>query len=318
MKSKPRKSSECPRPRRGDGATFRLVGLVVAAYTPFDEKGELNLRMVETQAAHFLRNGLHTVFIGGSTGESHSLSTDERRALCLRWMDVARGTDLRVVVHVGSNCLRDAAMLARQAQDLGAAAVATLAPSYFRPRSIDGLVECCQMVASGAPDLPFYFYDIPVLTGVHFSMPEFMEVASERIPNLAGIKFTNSDLMAYQLCLNFRDGAYDVPWGIDEALLGALAVGARGAVGSSYNYAAPLYQKLMVSFERGDWESARKLQFRSVRMIQTLAQIGYMPASKALLTMQGVTVGPARLPHGRLTKEQLRTLRVEMESQGIL
>jgi N-acetylneuraminate lyase len=302
----------------GSGAKLRLHGLVVAAHTPFDAAGALNLGAVEVQAAHFLKRGLRTVFIGGSTGECHSLSTDERRMLCQRWMDVARGTELRVVVHVGSNCLTDAAMLARQAQDLDAAAVAALAPSYFKPLSVDGLVECCRTVASGAPDLPFYFYDIPVLTGVRFSMAEFLHVAAERIPNLAGIKFTNADLMAYQLCLRFRDGAYDVPWGIDEALLGALAVGARGAVGSSYNFAAPLYLKLLASFEGGEWDAARELQFRSVRVIQTLARLGYMQASKAVMGMIGVDVGPARLPHGRLTKEQLRTLRREVEGQGIL
>ena len=96
----------------------RLTGLVAATHTPFNDEGALNLSIIEKQAAHLLANGVRTAFIGGSTGECHSLSLEERRALAQRWFEVARGSELKVVVHVGSNCLTDAAVLARQAQEL--------------------------------------------------------------------------------------------------------------------------------------------------------------------------------------------------------
>lgn len=297
-------------------APVRLHGLIAATHTPFHADGTLNLAVVERQADHLQANGVQTVFIGGSTGESHSLSLQERRALSDRWFEVTRGTSFRVVVHVGSNCLGDARELAAHAEAHEACAVSALAPSYFKPRDVALLVESAAHVAAAAPQTPFYFYDIPALTGVHCSMPEFLELAQERIPNLAGLKFTNPDLAAYQLCLSSNERGWDVPWGTDETLLAALAVGARGAVGSTYNFAAPLYHRLWRAFEDGRLEDARREQQRSVRMVQTLARPGYFGAAKAVMGMLGVPVGPARLPLANPTPAQILSLRSELEAMG--
>jgi N-acetylneuraminate lyase len=293
-----------------------LHGLVAATHTPFKPDGLLNLAAVETQAAHLLKNNLTVAFIGGSTGESHSLTHEERRALAQRWCEVAHGTPLRVVVHVGSNCLADARSLAAQAQQLGAAAISALTPSYFKPRSLDHLIACCADIVAAAPETPFYFYDIPGLTGVSFSMPAFLDQAPARIPTLAGLKFSTPDLMAYLQCLQAAGGRWDVPWGTDEWLLGALATGAKGAVGSSYNFAAPLYHGLIAAFTRGDLPAARAAQHRSTQLIALLARHGYMGAAKATMAMLGVDVGPARLPNASLTPDQSRALRGELETLG--
>ncbi len=294
--------------------TCPLHGLVAATHTPFQADGSLDLAAVEAQAAHLLANDVSIVFIGGSTGECSSLAVDERKALAQRWCEVARGTTLRVVVHVGSNALTDARALAAQARQLGVAAIAALAPSYYKPRTLDALIACCVEIAASAPATPFYFYDIPVLTGVSLPMPEFLEKAPARIPNLAGIKFTNPDLMAYSQCLNA--GTWDVPWGIDEWLLGALATGAKGAVGSSFNFAAPLYHGLIAAFRRGDLAAARAAQHRSTQLIALLARHGYMGAAKATMAMLGVPVGPPRLPHGSLDAGQASQLRADLETLG--
>ena len=294
-----------------------LHGLVVATHTPFEGDGsKINLRIVEQQATHLLKNGVHTVFIGGSTGESASLGVEERKTLAQRWSEVVRGTALRVVVHVGSNSLADARILAAQAESLGAIAISALAPSYFKPRSIDSLIACCAEIASAAPSTPFYYYDIPVLTGITLSAPEFLAGAKDRIPTLAGLKFTNPDLMAYQLCLRANDGQWDVPYGLDEHMLGALAMGARGAVGSGFNFAAPIYHRLLAAFAKGDLVTAREEQFRGVRLIQLLAGYGYMGAAKALMKMLGVDVGPARLPNQTLTSQQVTSLRSDLDAMG--
>jgi N-acetylneuraminate lyase len=111
-----------------------LAGLVAAVHTPFQPDGSLHLEVVETQAAHLRANGIEIAFVGGSTGEGHSLSLEERRALARRLAEVVRGTGLGIVVHVGANCLADSRALAEQAEELGAVAISALAPSYFRPR----------------------------------------------------------------------------------------------------------------------------------------------------------------------------------------
>lgn len=291
---------------------LKLNGLVAATHTPLDSDGELNLAVIEKQSEHLLRNGVNTVFIGGTTGECHSLTVIERLALAQRWCEVTRGTPQRVVVHVGSNCLADSRALAVQAQFLGAAAIATLAPCYYKPKSVAVLITCCRRIAASAPALPFYYYDIPSFTGVNLSMPEFLAAAPERLPTLAGIKFTNPDLVAYQKCLH-ADKKYDIPWGLDECLLAALSVGATGAVGSTYNFAAPIYQRLVAAFNKANLAAARREQFRSVQLIDLLASFGFMSATKTLMSILGVKVGPARLPHTNLTAAQQKQLREELD-----
>ncbi len=296
--------------------SWLLSGLTAATHTPFHLDGSLNLSVVAQQAEHLLANQITTVFIGGSTGESHSLSLTERQSLAKRWGEVTRNTALRVVVHVGSNCLSDAKVLAAQAQELGAIAISALAPSYFKPRSLDVLIDCAAEIASAAPNTPFFFYDIPTLTNVNYSMPDFLSHASERIPSLAGIKFTNTDLMSYQLCLRADSGKWEVPFGCDEFLLAALALGAKGAVGSSFNFAAPIYRRLISGFERGNLDIAREEQYRSVQVIQLLASYGYMGAAKSVMGMLGIPVGQPRLPNAGLSSDQVSDLRKSLEKMA--
>lgn len=299
-----------------NGKRHELTGLVAATHTPFHADGSLNLAAVERQAHHLEAGGVGAVFVGGTTGESASLTVEERLRLSERWAAVLRGSPMRLVVHVGANCLADSRALAAQAERIGASAISALAPSYFKPRSLDVLVACCAEVASAAPATPFYYYDIPVLTGVAFPMVDFLERAPERIPTLAGLKFTNPDLMSYQFCLRAGGGRWDLPFGVDEHFLGALAMGATGAVGSGFNFAAPIYRRLIDAFGRGDLVAARMEQFHGAQLVQVLARHGYMAAAKATMGFLGVEVGSPRLPNASLDAAQQAVLREELERLG--
>jgi N-acetylneuraminate lyase len=107
-----------------------------------------------------------------------------------------------------------------------------------------------------------------------------------------------------------------VLWGYDENLLAALALGARGAVGSTYNFAAPIYHRLIARFQAGELAAARDEQFRSVRLVVLLAGYGFMAAAKATMGMLGVDVGPPRLPIKRLAPQQIAALRSDLEKLG--
>ena len=287
----------------------KLHGLVAAAHTPFHPDMSLAPEVVPFQAAHLAGNGVRRVFITGSTGECHSLSRDERIRIYQAWAEAGPAEGIQVVAHEGSNCLEDARCFAAAASELGFSAIAALTPSYFKPADCAMLVDCCASIASAAPGLPFYYYDIPSMTGVRFDMREFLSLAAPRIPNLAGIKFTNDDPAMFQDCLGFEDGRLDVPWGIDEKLVAALGDGAKGAVGSTYNFAAPLYHELIAAFASGDQGTAEALQRESVWLVDQLAAIGYFGAAKALMGWLGVPVGPARMPLGNPTARQLSELR---------
>lgn len=293
----------------------KIVGLVAAPFTAFDTKGQLDLTRIEAQAADLIRQGVAGAFIGGTTGEGASLSTEERLALTERWMQVA-GRDLAIIVHVGHNSLVDARALAAHAQQAGARAFAALAPNFFRPGHPEDLVRWCARIAEAAPQLPFYYYHIPAMTGVSFPMADWLETAGDRIENLAGIKFTCENLMDYQQALAYAGGRFDLLFGRDEMLLSALAVGACGAVGSTYNYAAPLYLQMIDCFHRGDLVGARSFQHRASEVIRLMIRHGGLPAGKAIMALIGVACGPVRLPLRDLEPAQRERLRDALDAIG--
>lgn len=293
-----------------------LHGLVAATHSPFHPDGSLAPEIVPHQAAWLAGQKIGAVFITGSTGESHSLTRDERVALMEAWADAGKDKSLRVIAHVGGNCLEDCRFFTRKASDLGLDAVSALAPSYYKPATLEALVTWCASIAAEAPELPFYYYDIPALTGVTFPMDRFLEIAAGRIPNLAGIKYTNPDLVSYRRSLEVAGDRFDLPWGVDETMLAALATGAKGSVGSTHNFAAKLNHDLIAAFERGDLEEARGLQTEQIGIIDALASIGYLGAAKAVMGWLGVPVGPTRQPIGNPTPAQLDALRAGLEKSG--
>jgi N-acetylneuraminate lyase len=287
---------------------IKLHEFVAAVHSPFHDDGSIAPEVVATQAAFLKANGVKIVFITGSTGECHSLTCDERLRLYDAWAEAGETHGVAVIGHVGSNSLDDARALARRARTLKLAAISALAPSYYKPETVADLVDWCAAIAAEAPELPFYYYDIPVMTGVSLPVEQFLVDGSPRIPNLAGAKFTNPDLISYRRCLDIDGGRFDLPWGTDEALLGALATGARGGVGSTYNWAPQLYTELLRAFQAGDIDGARRRQSVSIAMVDAIAATGFMGTAKALMTRLGVPVGPARQPHGNPRGDQIDAL----------
>lgn len=292
-----------------------LSGLIAAPYTAFHADGDLNLDMIEKQASVLVEHGVAGAFVCGSTGEGMSMTLDERMRVAARWVEVA-GTSLKVIVHTGHNCLRDACTLAVHAQKIGAAATAAVPPTYFKPRNIADTVACAASVAAAAAGLPFYYYHIPALAGSPLSMVEFIEQARERIANFGGIKFTCPDLMEFQRCLAAAGEDLGLGWGTDEMLLGAAASGARAAVGSTYNYTAPLYLRMLGQFEAGDLPAARKSSRLTCDLVAILLRFGGVRTGKAIMGLIGVDVGPPRLPLQPLADEELSVLRREYERLG--
>ena len=296
----------------------KTEGLIAAPFTPMQADRTLNLGAVDQYARWLHTNGVVGAFICGTTGESTSLTMDERRQLAERWV-AAAPVGLRVIVHVGHNSLADCRALAAHAQSIGAESIGCLSPFFFKPAGVEGLVDWCQQVAAAAPRLPFYYYHMPSMTGVSLKVSEFLHLASKRIPTLAGIKFTFEDLEDYGRCLQFEDGRFDVLFGRDELLLSALKLGARGAVGSTYNYAAPLYQALTAAYDQGDQSKAADLQALAVRMINALLESGAHPiaAFKWFMSQVAVDCGPVRLPLNEPTPEQIAVLETKLEASGI-
>ncbi|MFV0443558.1 MAG: dihydrodipicolinate synthase family protein [Planctomycetaceae bacterium] len=292
------------------------IRLISAPHTPFDSQGNLNCDVVSRQAQLLAANGVAGVFIGGSTGEYASLTVDERRQLAEAWVAAAQPVGLDVIVHVGSNAQSDAVELARHAGTLPVKAIASLAPCYFRPQSVDDLIDFFTPIAV-ATDLPFYFYDIPSMSGVSLSTVDFLRKGADRLPSLRGVKFTNADLAQFQECRHFDGGRFEILFGCDEHLLAGYALGATGAVGSTYNFAPGLYHQLAAAWDRGDADEARRLQFESVRLVRCLQSFGYMAAAKSVMSLCGVDCGPVRPPLRPLSSAQFTELQSQLQRQDL-
>lgn len=295
---------------------FHLTGLIAAPFTPFDSKGRLKLGVIPRMVKYYVATGVSGIFVCGTTGEGASMSNDERRTVAEAWRAATRETNLKLVVHVGHNSITDSRALAAHAGEIGADAIAAIAPSFFRPDGIDALVDWCVQVASAAPKTPFYYYHMPSMSGVNIAMADFLPVAAKRIRTFGGIKFTHENIMDYGLTLAAAAGKYDILFGRDEILLSALAVGAKGAVGSTYNYASALYNRIIKAFDAGDMKSAAAMQTESMRFIQTFCKHGGMNANKAILGLLGMDFGPVRPPMTPVSKEKIAAMKADLEQIG--
>ena len=293
-----------------------LTGLIAAPHTPMHADGSLNLDVIAAQAQCLIDNGVKAAFVCGSTGEGISLSTSERVQVAERWKDVVAGA-LPIIVHAGHHSLTEARALAEHAQSrIGARAIASLAPSYFKPERVEDLVSFCAEVASAAPETPFYYYHQPGNSGVSFSMVEFLKIAAERIPSLAGLKYSHGDMMDFGRCLDYAEGGFNILFGVDEVLLAALSLGGRGAIGSTYNFAAPLYHDIIKEFEAGNMPAAQAAQARARELVAVLEEFGGMPAIKAAMKVIGIDCGPCRLPIRTLSDEQYEQFHIRLEEIG--
>lgn len=287
---------------------------IAAPHTPFEKSGELALDPVARQAEHLRSLGVAGVLVAGSTGEGHSLTAEERRLLAERWVEV-RGS-LQVMIQVGHTSIPEAAALARHAAAIGADAICAAPPNWFKITSVEQLAETCAAIAAAAPKLPFFYYHIPVLSGVEVKMAELLDVARTSIPNFAGVKFSHDDVHDFEACVREHGTHFRLLWGTDEALVTGLRVGAHGAVGSTYNFAQPVYDELLAAFRAGDMHTAEAMQTRSLQLVDTLCIRGYGASAKALMGLLGIDCGPARLPLLRLDPNAPTELRADLERIG--
>ena len=187
---------------------------------------------------------------------------------------------------------------------------------YFKPRSVEALVDSMAEVAAGAPELPFYYYHIPALTGVTHSMGDFIRLADVKIPTFAGIKYTSPDVDEYRSCVALAGDQFQLLWGMDERLCDGLVAGAEAAVGSTYNYASPIHQQLWQAYADGDLDKARAQQQRIQDIVDTFVPFGPRAAQKAIMSMVGPDCGPCRLPLQALTREQSDDLAKQLTAIG--
>ncbi|WP_279112750.1 dihydrodipicolinate synthase family protein [Hoylesella timonensis] len=293
----------------------KIIGLIDAPFTPFHENGDLNLEPIEKYAAMLQKNGLQGVFINGSSGEGYMLTTEERMQLAERWLKVAP-QGFKVIVHVGSCCLRESQKLAAHAQEIGAWGIGSMAPPFPKIGRIEELVKYCEAIANSSPDLPFYYYHIPAFNGAFLPMLELLKAVDGRISNFAGIKYTFESLYEYNQCRLYKNGKYDMLHGQDETILPSLAQGgAQGGIGGTTNYNGRELVGIIEAWKNGDIETAREKQNFSQEVINVICRYrGNIVGGKRIMKLLGFDLGPNRVPFQNMTNEEEQQMKKELEA----
>ncbi|GGO17658.1 4-hydroxy-tetrahydrodipicolinate synthase [Corynebacterium marinum] len=284
----------------------------VAMVTPFDRDGALDTETGRRLAAHLVDNGLDSLVLAGTTGESPTTTTEEKIAL-IRAVKEEVGDRAKIIAGAGTNNTAASVELARASAEAGADALLVVTPYYSKP-SQEGLFQHFSVVAE-ATDLPICLYDIPPRSSIPIA-PETLRRLAE-IPNILAVKDAKGNMAESALLMHETGLAYysgddplNIPW---------LSIGASGFI-SVVGHAAPrALRELYTSFEEGDLARAREINATVLSpLIAAQARLGGASMAKAALRLQGIEVGDPRLPVVAPDEQEIEGLRRDMEKAGVL
>ncbi|MBE1290849.1 MAG: N-acetylneuraminate lyase [Rhodobacteraceae bacterium] len=271
--------------------THSLEGMYAALLSGFSDDGSFCAKRQTAITDYVLRQGLQGIYIGGSSGESGLMSTDE----LLEQQEVIAGipaaSQCHVIAHVGQPTTRDSITLARSAEKLGFTALSALPPHAY-PFSDEEVFQYYSELSKATP-LPLIVYEVPIRTGRPLPLDLLQRLLD--LPNVAGIKFTSTDFFKLSTLRRSRPNKLYF-FGFDEMYAGAAALGCDGGIGTTYNVFGKLYVALHHSMKASDLKTAQELQEISQNFVEILLQTGVIPGVKASLRALGVDAGYARAP----------------------
>ncbi len=293
----------------------KIKGLIDAPFTPFKTNGDINYDIIPAYAGMLRRNGLIGVFVNGSSGEGYMLTEDERMRLAETWMEAAP-KGFKVIVHVGSCCVRNSRMLAEHAQNIGAWGIGAMAPPFPKINRVEELAEYCEKIAGGAPNLPFYYYHIPAFNGAYLPMLKLLETVDGRIPNFAGVKYTYESLYEFNQCMLYKNGRFDMLHGQDETILASLEMcGIQGGICGTANYNGRCLNGILDAWHEGDLLKARELQNYAQNVINIICHYrGNIVAGKRIMKYLGLDMGLNRTPFQNMTAEEDTAMKAELDA----
>lgn len=272
--------------------TDKFSGIFAALLTPFADDGKVDLNALKQLIDYNLSKGVNGFYVGGSTGEVFLLSTEERYAVYETCAKAAKGK-CTLIAHIGDLSTEKALGFAKACTELGYDAISSVTPFYYK-YSQEELVNYYLDLAD-AVDLPVLLYCIPALSGVAVSMEMFDRLLPD--PRFLGVKFTGNDYFTFER-LRKKYPEKVLYNGYDEMFLCGMAMGADGAIGSTYNLMAEKFIEMYHLCKAGNYELARSIQHDANEIIADLIKNGNVNgALKYALTSQvGIGMGTCRKP----------------------
>ncbi len=288
--------------------TFGTVS--VAMVTPFAEDGSLDLEAGVALAGRLVDQGCDSLVLGGTTGESPTVSVEEK----LRLLTAVRselGDTVSLVAGAGTYDTAESVRIAKASQDAGADGLLVVTPYYSRP-SQEGIYRHFTAVAD-AVDTPVCIYDIPSRSVVPVAPETIRRLAGH--PSVAAVKDAKGDLFAATELMETTDLAWYS--GDDPLNLSWLAAGATGFISVIGHVAATELKALRDAFDAGDLATARTIAVRLAPLQRAMGRLGGVAFAKAALRLRGVEVGAPRLPIIEPTPAELDQLEQDLQDAGV-
>ncbi|XP_061721979.1 N-acetylneuraminate lyase-like [Cydia pomonella] len=272
---------------------FDIKGVIAPVFTPIDDAGCINFSVIPEYFNYLHENGVHGILVGGTTGESITLNLEERRALLEAWVK-ARPEGMKIIMQVGGVPMPDVIKMAQYAEQLKADAIMTLPEIYYKPKTVEHLVDYLHAVSSAAPSLPLLYYHFPMMSGVDVNMPEFFKLASARIPNFKGMK---ADL-GVALQVSDQLGEDQRIFNGNHLVAPPVLLGHDSSIATVTNMFPRLVRGVIDAVKGGEVVKARALQEKLNNLVTAISSQGeFLPTMKAAMPMiTGIQVGPPRRP----------------------
>ena len=275
-----------------------MKGIFTALLTPFKDDYSINEASLKKLVEFNLEKGINGFYVGGSTGEGLIMTSDERKEV-FRIVKEAAGDKVPLIAHCGSISTDEAISMAKTAEALGYDAVSAVAPLYYG-FSFPAIRKYYDDIVSSV-NIPMVVYNFPGGSGVTFTADYAAEMFKDE--RYMGIKHTSADLYTLHQFKQKIERPVTVFNGFDEMCLGGLAMGADGAIGSTYNFMGDKFIKIFNAFNAGDMETAQAIQTEANEIISEMIKYTVLPCEKAIMTLLGIDCGPCRRPFLPLTKE---------------
>lgn len=278
-------------------------GIYAALVTPYTEDGQVHYDELQKLVCHLIDQGLDGFYVNGSTAEAFLLSREEREKILAAVVEANAGRR-KVICHVGAISTDEAIGYTRHAEKVGADAVSAISPFYYK-FSNQEIIRYYNDIM-GATSLPMFVYNFPNFSGFPLT-PEVLDELAKN-PNLAGVKFTSSDLfLLEQIKTNHPEMAV---WnGFDEMLASGLMAGADGGIGSTYNCMPRLARKVFDAFVAGNLTEVQETQRQMNQVIKTICTYGVFVSVKEILEMEGFHLNGVRRPFTPMSDEGRSALR---------
>ncbi len=283
--------------------------IVTAMVTPFNEHGDIDFEATKNLIEYLIANGSDSLVVSGTTGESPTLTTEEKIALFKFTVEVVDGR-VPVIAGTGSNSTRESIELTMLAEDVGVDAIMLVAPYYNKPCQ-EGLFQHFQTIAA-ATSLPIMLYNVPGRTVVNIDVDTVIRLAA--ITNIVAIKEASGNLDAMAEIIEQTPTEFSLYSGDDGLTIPVLAIGGAGVVSVSSHVVGNEMQTMIKNFKMGNIKEAAADHRKLLPIMKALFAAPNPSPVKAALNLKGIPVGGVRLPMIPLNDEQLHSLQRTLSS----